>query len=200
MPATATQRRLSNMERSARTIKHLFSRVELGDVAVLPDGRAETVRAKVTLVDQAGALAGWVLCGEMTAVLGSPAGDRGPVSLYVPTDVLPAPEADCQEVASGVTRYWAPHLPAVSGAMAEMAWRVVQVRGSVDPIVICWRGPEPVIFVRATTLDPATLRFLWMGRNVDNERHLDRETATVDQPAIVPDHAPSLYETLIRSR
>jgi hypothetical protein len=75
--------------------------------------------------------------------------------------------------------YWAPHLPALSGAMGELLYRVVAIRGSVDPIVIVYRGPEVIVFIRAAYANQDDLKVLYMRRDVDNDVELDRHVGLV---------------------
>lgn len=160
-----------------------LANVELGDVVVLPDGRAMTARAKVSLPAPVGSMSGFIIGGELEALLSVPTMVESPVTLYVPIDYLPESAARARTVYEGAMRYWAPHLPALSGAMGELLYRVVALRGSVDPIVIVYRGPEVVVFIKASYVDPRDLRVMYMRRDVDNELQLDRHAAVVANPA-----------------
>lgn len=159
-----------------------LSHVELGDVVVLPDGRAMTARAKVSLPAPVGSMSAFIIGGELEALLSVPTMADSPVLVYVPIDYLPEAAAKARTVYEGAMRYWAPHLPALSGAMGELLYRVVALRGSVDPIVIVYRGPEVVVFIKASYADARDLRVMYMRRDVDNEMHLDRQAATVVSP------------------
>jgi hypothetical protein len=162
----------------------------LGDVLVLPDGRAMTIRAQVDLPFPAGSMAAFTILGEMDALLSTPASANQPLVVYVPIDYLPEAAANARVVAEGATNYWAPHLPALQGAMGEVLYRVVLVRGSVDPIVIVYRGPEVIVFIRAALADPATLGVLRMERAdtsaIEVARHAARVTTQPAVPAAQP--------------
>lgn len=175
--------------------------VQLGDVVVLPDGRAMTARARVSLPVPCGSMAGFVIVGEMDALLSTPPTANGPVAVYVPIGYVPSGQV--RPVHEGVARYWAPHLPALGGAMGEIAYRVMEVRGSVDPIVCTWRSGELIVFIRASYARGSDLQLMRMARGVDNEVALARHSALVTQPVpateevpIVPAH--TLYETFTR--
>jgi hypothetical protein len=156
--------------------------IELGDVIVLPDGRAMTARAKVSLPEPVGSMSGFVIGGELEALLSLPTMAESPVLLYVPIDYLPEAAAKARTVYEGAMRYWAPHLPALTGAMGELLYRVVAVRGSIDPIVIVYRGPEVIVFIRASYVDPRDLRVMRMRRDVANDMEMERHAAVVRSP------------------
>lgn len=161
---------------------HPLQAVELGDVVVLPDGRAMTVRGRVGLPTPVGSMSGFLIGGELEVLLSLPTLIESPIAVYVPIDYLPESAAKARTVYEGAMRYWAPHLPALTGAMGELLYRVVAVRGSVDPIVIVYRGPEVIVFIRASYADGRDLRVLYMRRDVDNAVDLDRHAASVHVP------------------
>jgi len=156
--------------------------IELGDVIVLPDGRAMTARAKVSLPSPVGSMSGFIIGGELKALLSLPTVNESPVLVYVPIDYLPEAAAKARTVYEGAMRYWAPHLPALSGAMGELLYRVVAIRGSVDPIVIVYRGPEIIVFIRATYAHAKDLRVMYMRRDAQNEMAIDRHAGFVVNP------------------
>lgn len=178
-----------------------LAHVELGDIVVLPDGRAMTVRARVTLPSPEGSMAGFLICGEMEILLSTPSFTSGPVNVYVPIDYLPESAAKARTVCEGAASYWAPHLPAMSGAMGEILYRVVEVRGSIDPIVIVYRGPEVIVFIRATYARSCDLQVLAMSRHTGPETDVTRHAGVVDPvviPVQVPVLEPNLYEHFVR--
>lgn len=177
--------------------------VALGDIVVLPDGRALTVRSRVTLPAPVGSMAGFVICGEMEILLSTPSSTGGPVNVYVPINYLPESAARARTVCEGAANYWAPHLPAMSGAMGEILYRVVEVRGSIDPIVIVYRGQEVIVFIRATYARSSDLNVLSMSRDAGNDVDVTRHAGVVTPaavPAQVPVPSPDLYETFVGTR
>lgn len=168
--------------------------IALGDVIVLPDGRAMTARAKVSLPEPVGSMSGFVIGGELEALLSLPSRVESPVLVYVPIDYLPEAANKARTVYEGAMRYWAPHLPALTGAMGELLFRVVALRGSVDPIVIVYRGPEVVVFIRASQAGVDDLQVLRMARGIDNDVAMDRHAAyatPIEREAYVPSDLPS---------
>lgn len=156
-----------------------LAHLALGDVVVLPDGRGMTVRARVDLPAPVGSMNGFVIAGELEVLLSAPTRNESPVLVYVPIDYLPEAAERARTAYEGVMNYWAPHLPALSGAMGELLYRVVSIRGSVDPIVIVYRGPEVIVFIRAAYANGDDLRVLYMRRDVDNDVDLERHIGLV---------------------
>lgn len=177
-----------------------LAEARLGDLVVLPDGRSLSVRARASLPTPVGSMAGFVLCGEFEVLLGTPSSAAAPVDVYVPLPKMPESVKQARVVQEGAATYWAPHLPALKSAMSELLYRIVEVRGQVDPVVIVWRGKEPVVFVRASFADPDDLDVKQMP---DEEVIGDvrRESAVTSSGGISDDAAErvrkSLYERVV---
>jgi hypothetical protein len=179
-----------------------LARVQLGDLITLPNGRAVTARARVTLEFPIHEMAGFIICNELEVLLATPSTTRGPVSVYTPVDHMPYPKEHLREVAAGATRYWAPHLPGLTGAMGELLFRVFEVRGSVDPVVVVYRGEELVVFIKASYAFGEDLKVSYMPRSNDNDLDVTRHAAVVDDPSLVPDPLTStprrsLYDQMV---
>jgi hypothetical protein len=172
--------------------------IALGDVVCLPDSRSLTVRSVVQLAVPVGSMSGFVLLGELEMLLSVPTSDADPLGVYLPVERFPVPEDYTRVAAEGAARYWAPHLPAVAGAMGEILFRVLEVRGAVDPIVVVYRGPDVVVFIRTGHMSSNVLRILRMQRPIGEEQTVDRYAASVQQaPHLVPVEQRA-YETLTR--
>lgn len=167
-----------------------IARLALGDVVVLPDGRALTLRARASLPTTVGSMAGFVILGELELMLSVPSSIASPLLVYVPVSKLPPAAARARTAYEGVANYWAPHLPGLRGAMGELLFRVVEVRGSVDPIVIVYRGPEAVVFIRASMVYPNDLSVLTMRRDADSDVDVPRHAAVVVERGDIPDTVP----------
>lgn len=166
----------------------------LGDIVVLPDGQPYTIRSRVALDVPIGSMAGFVLLGELQVLLSTPPSIVSPIGVYVPVPKLPPYASGARAVTAyqGATRYWAPHLPPVGGAMGELLYRVLAIRTQPDPVVLVYRGDEAIIFVKASFVWGHDLQIERMGREVDNEYTVDRFAGVVvGQPAVFPDRAPS---------
>jgi len=174
---------------------------QLGDIVTLPDGRHGTVRAiERKLHVRVGSMSGFLLVGEVgpsALLLSVPGAPDGPVAVYTPIDHIPAHAANAKVVCEGVVSYWAPHLPNLTGAMGELGFKVCAVRGTVDPMVILWRGPERVVFVctSVTTMDRLGLVALprdATATEVDQARYAGRVTGS--EEVAVPERAPAHLE------
>jgi hypothetical protein len=170
----------------------------LGDVITLPEGRSLTVRSVVQLVVPVGSMSGFVLLGELELLLSIPTSELDQLGVYLPVERFPVPHEQTRVAAEGAARYWSPHLPAIAGAMGEVTYRVLDVRGSLDPVVVVYRGPDVVVFMRTGGLDTNALRLLRMQRPVGTEQDVDRFAAVVTAaPHLVP-VTERAYETLTR--
>ena len=166
--------------------------VQLGDIVVLPDGRALTVRSHVALGAPVGNMAGFLLAGELDVLLSVPSSSTMDFAVYVPISYMPEDPKRLRLTYDGVTRYWAPHLPAYGQAMGELVYQVYDVRGSIDPIVVVHRGNEQVVFIKASTARPEHLRFTAMPRHTGNEQDAPRHSATVTPVGVpAPDRQPA---------
>lgn len=133
--------------------------MRLGDIVETADA-SHTVRAVIDLPVPVGAIERFIVLGELDRVLGVPLGGD-PLGVFFRCPRLPDP-ARCRSVCEGATAYWAPHLPARSGAMGELLWRVLAVRGQLDPVLVLYRAGEPVPFQRAEGLPAARVRVLYL--------------------------------------
>jgi hypothetical protein len=129
-------------------------------------------------------MAGFVLAGELELLLATPARAGDQVGLYLPKEQMPSEYRYCRTVVEGAARYWAPHLPALGGAMGEVIYRVVEIRGMQHPAVIIYRGEEVVVFVHTSGIDPRDLRVAHMPRGA-TEVAVTRHSGTLT-PASVP--------------
>lgn len=169
--------------------------VQLGDVITLGAGPSMAVRAvERRLAAAVGTMTGFVLAGEVgpqSALLSVPANPHEPVGVYTPLDHIPAHARSAVPVCEGVVSYWAPHLPNLSGAQGELGYKVAKVRGSVDPMVLLWRGAERVVFLRTSSFPIGDLLFTCLPRDASaTEVDQVRYAATVGYGASAPYGAP----------
>lgn len=167
-----------------------LAQVELGDILTLPDGREQTVRAvEKELPQPVGPMAGWVLAGEVgpaAALLSLPAPGHNRVVVYTPLEDIPPHARAARTVAEGVVSYWSPHLPALSGAMGELGYRVCILRGASEPMVLAWIGRELVVFVKSAVTTPDALRVALLRRDRNaTEQQVQRHSALVVDPSQV---------------
>lgn len=168
----------------------------LGDLVTLPAGDTLTVRAvERRLKETSGSMTGFVLAGEIgpdATLLSIPADPSGTVVLYAPVREVPVAAADVTQVCWGVVSYWPPHLPGLSGAMAELTYRVFRVRGQLEPMVVLWRGNERVVFVLSGTATPDMLDVRALRTNpAVTEQQVARHSSLVTDPAYIPAPEPA---------
>ena len=165
----------------------------LGDVVGLPDGRSLTVRSIAVFEAAVSTMAGFVVLGECEYLVAAPSRQSLPHSVYLPVGDLRAAKG-AHAVIEGACAYWAPHLPALHGAMGELMFRVLDVPGSVDPWVVVHRGPEVLVFVRTGEMDVNRLRVTYMPRPQGHDPvEVVRHAATVI-PVPTPHSAPAPQE------
>ena len=167
-----------------------LSDVLLGDVIVLSDGREATVRARVTFQEPAGSMSGFLITGEFETLLSLPLRAQDPLLMYSPIDYMPDKVAEGRIAYEGAMNYWSPHLPALQGAMGEVLYRVVLLRGEVDPAVVIYRGREIIVFLRSSTTSLDGVSVLKMQRGVDNQVVVTRHSAVVLPSPLSPQHVP----------
>lgn len=129
----------------------------LGDLITLPDGSSHSVRAHASWSVPIKDILGFVLLGEMRLILDIPASGRA-VDVYIPADRTPDDPAHLTSQAQGLVRYWAPHLPPVSGAMSELSYRLLTTPIRIDPVFVLYRQGEAVIFVKSGQIPFHSLR------------------------------------------
>jgi len=176
----------------------LLASLELGDVVTLPDGRSLTLRASVPLSEPVRSMGGFLVAGELTALLSVPPTSGAPVLVYLPGRLHPGSRTHSER--EGATRYWAPHLPGVTGAMGELLWRVVTVEGHADPAVIVFRGNEAVPFVRTAVANPSDLHVLRLRRDATVNADVTRSAAVVVPLGSPQPNSDELYRTMVGDR
>jgi hypothetical protein len=166
-----------------------FSDVKLGDILVRGGGDV-TVRGRVSLPLPVGTMAGFLITGEFDCLLSLPSRPEDPLLSYDPIDYIPEDVENGRIEYAGAFNYWAPHLPAIQSAMGELTYRVVSVRGSVDPAVVVYRGNEVIVFTKSSKASLDTLSILRMERGVDDQAPVVRHSATVIPTPVVPQSVP----------
>lgn len=176
---------------SATTLRNL----QLGDIVSLHSGVALSVRASERqLAQPVGTMSGFVLLGEVgpeSVLLSIPEGKQDTVNIYTPLDHVPAHAQVARVECQGVISYWAPHLPNLSGALGELGYKVASLRGTVDPMVLIWRGKERVVFVRTSAIAYDLLKITELPRNsAETEHDQQRYAATVHPSPYLTQPAP----------
>lgn len=170
--------------------------LRLGDIVSVPDGRSLSVRVLVPLPSAPLGMSSFAVLGELEMLLASPATPGQPVQTYAPVDYLPPSMNGAKLLCEGAAAYWAPHLPALAGAMGEVQYRLLSLRAQLAPLVLLYRGPEMIVFVRTGEVQAEKVRALRMPRDNSRPDPVARVTAVVD-PLAVPTASPQ-YQPLIK--
>lgn len=127
----------------------------LGDIVSLPDGRRFSARARCVLPKAIGSIGGFVVLGELEAILTTPLRAGEPLTLYVPTSPASSEASiSAQAQAHGSLRYWSPHLPPVENSMGTLEYEVLIMRGHLDPHLRLLRSGEEIYFFPSVALHP----------------------------------------------
>jgi hypothetical protein len=151
--------------------------IALGDVITLPDGDSLVASARVELPTTLGSMAGFIVAGELEVLLSLPATDGQSMLTYSRHPRIP--ENTHRVLAEGLMNYWAPHLPPIQGAMGEIRYRLVSLRGSIHPVVIIYRGTEVVVFIHSGHVNTTDLEVTSMHRGDTTDIDIVRTTAKV---------------------
>jgi hypothetical protein len=164
--------------REARHDLSRFVDLRLGDILTLPDGRSFSVRMFAPLPENALGLESLIVLGDLEMLL---APDRsGLVHVLMPAESLPPGASTAKRLCDGASAFWAPHLPAVGGAMGEILFRVLLLRNVFAPLVVLDRSGEYVFFLRVGELDVSALRATRMPVSTLSTTPVVRFAAVVD--------------------
>jgi len=156
-----------------------LSDLRLGDILTLPDSRSFSVRMLAPLPENALRIESLIVLGDLELLL---APDRsGCVHVLLPTESLPPGASTAKRLCDGASTFWAPHLPAVGGAMGEILFRVLLLRNVFAPLVVLDRSGEHVFFLRIGEVDARSLAAMRMPVSTLSETPVARFAAVVDQ-------------------
>lgn len=145
---------------AARNEPSRLSDLRLGDILTLSDGRSFSVRMLAPLTENALRIESLIALGDLELLLAPDHTDR--VHVLLPTETLPPGASTAKRLCDGASAFWAPHLPAVGGAMGEILFRVLLLRNVFAPLVVLDRGGDHVFFLRVGDVDVASLSSLRM--------------------------------------
>lgn len=167
--------------------RDLTSAPTLGDIITLPDGRSFSVRMFTYLPENDLRIASLCLLGDLEVLL-APSSGSANADVLLPVETLPPGAATARPLCDGAASFWAPHLPAIGGAMGEVLFRVMLLRSSFAPLVVIDRGGDHVFFLKVGEVELAQLRSLRMPRSGLDHVQVSRFAAVVDPaPALMPE-------------
>lgn len=176
----------------------VLASARLGDLLTLPDGRSYSVRMLANLPENALELDGLCLLGDLEVLL-APKGS-GMVEMLSPFQAPPPGAQSARPLLDGAASFWAPHLPAIGGAMGEVTFRLLQLRASFAPMVVIDRGGDLVFFLRIGEIPTRDLSMLRLPVSDHDQVPVTRFAAVVEplpipapvpSPSSVPMRAPS---------
>jgi hypothetical protein len=164
-----------------REVHHRMPRLNdlrLGDILTLPDSRSFSVRMLAPLPENALRLESLIGLGDLEMLLAPDA--SGCVHVLMPTESLPPGASTAKRLCDGASAFWAPHLPAVGGAMGEILFRVLLLRNVFAPLVVLDRSGEYVFFLRIGEVTTGALATTRMPISALSETPVARFAAVVD--------------------
>ncbi len=121
----------------------------------LPDGSCLSVRMSASLTDNRFDASHMLVLGDLECVLLVAVSD---VHLLLPVASPPPGFSSSKLLLSGVATFWAAHIPASSGAAAEVGFELRMFRTSLSPLVVIARGVARTIFVVAGKASTSAVR------------------------------------------
>lgn len=197
MPAVvATHRALKVTDMSELHSGHrALAELRLGDILTLPDGRSLSVRMLAPLPENPLRISSLVTLGDLEMILAPTTTGRAEVLL--PVESLPPSAASAKHLCDGASSFWAPHLPAVGGAMGEVLFRLLMLRDVFAPLVVLDRSGDHVFFLRVGEVELLSVRATRMPASSLSDTPVARFAGVVD-PAPAPVVAPSRERRLPR--
>lgn len=175
-----------------------LANLRLGDLVDLPDGRRFLIRARCVLPRTAANIAGFVVLGELEAIVTTPAFAGNPLGLYVPSSTPTFGDDVSPYVAAhGSVRYWAPHLPSLTNAMAHLDYELIQLRGALEPHLRLLRAAEEIFFCPSSLVDPSQVMVRAHSEAAEDGPYNLRQgwsPLPLESPAVSPDR---LYQRAV---
>lgn len=159
----------------------------LGDIITFPDGRSFSVRMFTHLPENDLRIASLCLLGDLEMLL-APSTTGLVADVLLPVETLPPGAATARALCDGAASFWAPHLPAIGGAMGEVLFRLMLLRSAFAPLVVIDRGGDHVFFMKVGEVGLLELRSLRMPKSTLDAVEVSRFAAVVDPaPALMPE-------------
>jgi len=164
--------------REHRSTNSNLAGLRLGDILTLSDSRSFSVRMIAPLPENALGLESLIALGDLEMLL---APDRsGTTHLLLPADSLPPGASTAKRLCDGASAFWAPHLPAVGGAMGEVLFRLLLLRSAFAPLVVVDRSGDHVFFLRVGETESRSLAATRMPASSFSDTPVARFAAVVD--------------------
>jgi hypothetical protein len=184
------------MIRQSRNLPHL----RLGDILTFSDGRSFSLRMLAELPDNPLDVSPLMALGDLEMLL-LPTRDQDIVHMLLPVETLPPAAASAKQLCDGAAAFWAPHLPAVGGAMGEVLFRVLLLRSVFAPLVVLDRGGDNIFFLKVGEAPMSSIALTALPASALSATPVSRFSAVVDPnrvPVLDPKKARPLPQTAPR--
>lgn len=165
--------------------------LNLGDIVTFPDGRDFSLRMIADIPDNPLRISRLLALGDLELVLA--AGDAASeVQVLLPVETLPPGASSAKVLCDGAAAFWAPHLPAIGGAMGEITFRLLMLRSAFAPLAVLNRSGDHIFYLRMGTLELSRIKVTHLPVSALSSAPVARFAAVVDPiPVTVPTTAPA---------
>ena len=175
---------------------HLFSNLMLGDIVETYSGALETVRAVASVAYNIADIDGLCILGDMNAALLCRKDDTTTVIMLVPVQNIPKGAQTAHYLASGLVSFWAPHLPAIGGALSTSKYELMLFEDTQNLFVRVVRGNETIFFDNAASVQASTFSIGHQKLSPLNKTKVTRYAATIDESYV--SHIPSVLPQRVK--
>lgn len=124
---------------------------------------------------------GLCVLGDMNAVLLCRKDDTDAILMLVPVQNIPKGAQTAHLLASGLVSFWAPHLPAIGGALSTSKYELMQFEDTRNLFVTIVRGNETIFFDNAVNISASTFSIGHQALSPLNKTRVVRYAATIDE-------------------
>jgi hypothetical protein len=155
----------------------IFEEVRLGDY-LLVNNEPRTVRGIIGAGHLPFKIKGYIILGELDYIVEIPTEGKH-CTILSPSTQTPN---NGESVMEGAITYFAPHLPAVGGAMGELLFRVVVSKGYSEPIILIYRNAEVIAYYKYDVLSTMSIRHERIKKSKAGNETTPRHAAIVNPP------------------
>lgn len=136
--------------------------VRLGDVVETDKNKSLMVRGKVLLTQPIQNVSGFVLLGELKAMLVIPDNPTEPLSVYALDSTETLKGRNSKRVLSGSLKYYSPHFSADDALGGQLNYSIFFIEGMLYPAIMVYRDIEIFCFLQKASVYPTKLNIMSM--------------------------------------
>lgn len=155
----------------------IFEELRLGDYLVV-NNEPRTVRGIITAGHLPFKIKGYIILGELDYIVEIPIEGQH-CTILSPSNI---PPGNGESVMEGAITYFAPHLPAIGGAMGELLFRVVVSKGYSEPIILIYRNAEVIAYYKYDVLKSSMIKHEKLKKSKASNEMTPRHAAIVNPP------------------